>query len=337
MATIRQRGGKWQVQVRRAGSGAVSKSFLRRKDADAWARQMEVRADRSDLPTDAGVLKKITLADLINRYLTEVTPKKRGAKIERSVLAQMLRDPICKLPLSQLGTADFARYRDRRLTFVAPTTLKRQLNPVQHMFEVAKRDWAIPVRDNPIKALGFSAAMRMRTRRLRPGELNRLLKATRCCRSSAIAQIIQFALATGMRRGEIANMRWKDLDLKRRLLTIPVTKNGHARAIPLSNEAVKALPRQRSFGGHIFSMTGNAIHLAWDRITQRAGIDDLRFHDLRHEAISRFFELGLTIPEVAAISGHRDATMLLKYAHAASKMIFSKLNAKAPSNERRAA
>ncbi|MDA9499556.1 integrase [Bradyrhizobium sp. CCBAU 11357] len=326
MATIRQRGKKWQVQVRRAGSGAVSKSFLRRKDADAWARQMEIQADRSELPADSSVLKVVTFADLIARYRKEVIPKKRGGKIEDAVLARMLGDPICKLPLSNLKTTDFASYRDRRLACVAPTTLKRQLNPIQHMFEVAKREWAIPIKDNPIKALRFSVKMRMRTRRLRHGELDRLVKAAHCCRSEEIVQIIHFALATAMRRGEIANMQWKDLDKKRRLLTIPVTKNGHARAIPLSNDAIKALPKRCSIGGRVFSMTGNAIHLAWDRLTERAQIDDLRFHDLRHEAISRFFELGLTIPEVATISGHRDATMLLKYAHASSSAVFKKLN-----------
>lgn len=73
-------------------------------------------------------------------------------------------------------------------------------------------------------------------------------------------------------------------------------------------------------------MSGNAIHLAWDRLVGRAEIDDLRFHDLRHEAISRFFELGLTIPEVATISGHRDVTMLFRYAHASSTVVFKKLN-----------
>ncbi|MGY3610155.1 MULTISPECIES: site-specific integrase [unclassified Bradyrhizobium] len=148
----------------------------------------------------------------------------------------------------------------------------------------------------------------------------------RARRSAIIAQIIQFALATGMRRGEIANMRWKDLDLKRRFLTIPVTKNGHARTIPLSIDAIRSLPRRSPIDGRVFPMTGNAIHLAWDRITKRAGVDDLRFHDLRHEAISRFFELGLTIPEIATISGHRDATMLLRYAHASSSAVFKKLN-----------
>ncbi|WP_354099900.1 site-specific integrase [Bradyrhizobium sp. S3.9.2] len=298
---------------------------------------MEIRADRSDLPADSSILKTLKLADLIARYRKEVTPKKRGGKVEDSVLARMLSDPICKLPLSQLGTADFARYRDRRLACIAPTTLKRQLNPIQHMFEVAKRDWAIPIRENPVKALCFSATMRMRTRRLRPGELNRLMKAARACRSPAIAQIIQFALATSMRRGEIAAMQWKDLDLKRQLLTIPYTKNGHGRTIPLSNDAIRTLPRRLATNGRVFPMTGNAIHLAWDRIVERSGIDDLRFHDLRHEAISRFFELGLTIPEVAMISGHRDATMLLRYAHAASTSVFAKLNTKISLGARMAA
>ncbi|MDF0520639.1 site-specific integrase [Bradyrhizobium yuanmingense] len=287
---------------------------------------MEIQADRSELPADGSVLKTVKLADLITRYRKEMTPKKRGGKIEDAVLARMLLDPICKLPLSVLRPADFARYRDRRLACVAPTTLKRQLNPVQHMFEIAKRDWAIPIKENPIKALRFSAKLRMRTRRLNPGELNKIMKAARSCRRSEIVQIIQLALATGMRRGEIARMQWKDLDTKRRLLTIPVTKNGHARTIPLSNDAIKALPKRCSIDGRVFSKTGNAIHLAWDRITERAGISDLRFHDLRHEAISRFFELGLTIPEVATISGHRDATMLLRYAHASSKAVFKKLN-----------
>ncbi|GIQ76222.1 integrase [Bradyrhizobium sp. RD5-C2] len=315
------------MQVRRSGARPLSKSFLRRKDAEAWARDMEVRADRSDLPADTSVLKTLRLSDLIERYRNDVTPQKRGARVEDAVLARMLRDPICKTPLSQLGVPEFAGYRDRKLIEVAPTTLKRQLNPIQHMFEVAKRDWAIPIRDNPVKSLRFVATPRLRTRRLYPGELDRLIKATRKCRTPLIASIIRFALATGMRRGEIASMRWHDVDVKRRRLTIPRTKNGHARTIPLSNAAIWTLPKRSKPDNLVFTMTGNAIHLAFGRAVHRAKIDGLRFHDLRHEAISRFFEQGLTIPEVAMISGHRDATMLLRYAHARSDSVLRKLDA----------
>lgn len=309
-------------------SRAISKSFWRRTDAEAWVRQLEVHADRSDLPADYSALKRITLGDLIGRYRKEATIRKRGAAVEDSVLARMLLDPICKLSLSQLSPADFALYRDTRLRTVAHTTLKRQLNPVQHMFEIAKREWSIPIKENPVKALAFSARHRRRTRRLRQGEFAALMGAAKRCRNQHILLIIRFALATGMRRGEIAAMNWKDVDLRRRRLLIPASKNGHARSIPLSNDALKSLPK-RGFQSPVFSVSGNAIHLAWDRIVKWAGIKDLRFHDLRHEAISRFFELGLTIPEVASISGHRDATMLLSYAHANSTSVLAKLDRKA--------
>ncbi|MCA6105205.1 hypothetical protein [Bradyrhizobium australafricanum] len=96
MATIRQRGAKWQVQVRRSGAPPLSKSFLKRKDAEAWARDMEVRADRSDLPADTSILKTLRLSDLIDRYCKEVTPQKRGARVEDAVLARILLDPFAE-------------------------------------------------------------------------------------------------------------------------------------------------------------------------------------------------------------------------------------------------
>jgi integrase len=73
-------------------------------------------------------------------------------------------------------------------------------------------------------------------------------------------------------------------------------KNGHARSIPLSDEAIKALPKDSALEHRIFPVSGNAVHLRWDRIVKRAELEDLRFHDLRHEAISRFFELGTDDP-----------------------------------------
>src|SRR5688572_25760237 len=115
MATIRKHRGKWQVQVRRSGTRHISKSFLVRKDADAWARQMEIRADRDDLPIDSRQLRSIALGQLVQRYRDEITPRKQGAAVERVVLDRFFRDPICSLKLSELRTEDFARYRDQRL------------------------------------------------------------------------------------------------------------------------------------------------------------------------------------------------------------------------------
>ena len=130
-----------------------------------------------------------------------------------------------------------------------------------------------------------------------------------------------------MRRGELLAIRKNDVDLGRRTLLIPQSKNGHSRHIPLTREAVIILrERLNSPVDEVFPLAGNAFRLAWNRLMIRAKITDLHFHDLRHEAISRFFEIGLTTPEVASISGHKDARMLFRYAHAQSQAVFQKLD-----------
>lgn len=156
MATIRKHRRKWQVRVRRDGV-TLTRSFTHKRDADQWARHIEVRAERRDLPTDAKQLARITLADLVSRYCDEVTPCKKGAEMETVVLNAFLRHTICKKKLSELTTADFAKYRDERLRGIKPNSLKRQLNPIQNMFNVAKRDWDIPIPVNPVSALGIKA------------------------------------------------------------------------------------------------------------------------------------------------------------------------------------
>ena len=137
---------------------------------------------------------------------------------------------------------------------------------------------------------------------------------------------MQLAVETGMRRSELLNSRSCDVDLQNRLLHIPHTKNGSARTIPLTERAVELLKeRLTTDTDHPFSLSPNAVRLAWDRLTERAGIEDLHFHDLRHEAVSRFFELGLSVPEVALISGHRDYRMLSRYTHLKACDIVAKI------------
>ncbi|WP_459568050.1 site-specific integrase [Bradyrhizobium diazoefficiens] len=288
---------------------------------------MEVKADRNDLPVDIRQLKTVLLGDLVRRYREEVTPSKEGCAVERVVLDKFLRDPICSLKLSELRTEDFARYRDQRLKVIKATTLKRQLNPIRHLFEVARSEWGLPIRENLVAKLGLQTKSDRRERRLRPGEMERLEGAARVCRNPLIQRIILFAVATGMRRGEILAMRWDDVNIDQRSLVIPKTKNGHPRTIPLSRDALAVLTPLASSNGRIFPMSANGFRLAWERVKARAGIDDLRFHDLRHEAISAFFEKGLSAPEVALISGHRDMTMLFRYSHATRQNILKQFDA----------
>lgn len=265
---------------------------------------------------------------MVARYRDTVTVYKRDRVSERYILTALLAHPICAKRLSELRTDDFTAYRDQRLKDIKPVSLKRQLAPIHHLFEMARDVWGLPIRENPLDTLHVKAPDQRRERRLRPGELDKVIGAAASCRNPLIRPIVLFALATGMRRGEILAIRQKDIDLVGRALLIPETKNGHSRTISLTREAIALLHnciREGQGQDRVFPVTANAFRLAWERVKRRAGVDDLRFHDLRHEAISRFFEMGLTTPEVALISGHRDMRMLFRYAHANRQRVLEKL------------
>jgi integrase len=329
MASIRKRRGKFQVQIRRQDQGPISRTFLHRKDAEQWAREQEIEADRGHLKTNPRSLEKLTLGDLIRRYRDTVTPKKKTRHIETVVLNAFLRRSLSSRPLSGLRKSDFAHYRDERLAEVKPATLRRELDPLHNMFELAREEWGLPITPNPLADLRLPELNNRRERRLRDAEEERLLEAASRSRNLYVHPIIQLALETGMRRGEILGIRRQHIDTRNRTLLIPNTKNGHARTIPLTPAAYALLhscSREREGGeGYLFPTTANAFRLAWERTRKRAGIEDLRFHDLRHEAISRFFEMGLTAPEVALISGHRDMRMLFRYTHPMQREIHRKL------------
>jgi integrase len=227
--------------------------------------------------------------------------------------------------LKQVRTADFAAYRDQRLETIKPASLKRDLGTIRHMFEVARHEWGLPIRENPIATLRFKAPDQRRERRLKDGEWERLIQAAKACRNTHIAPIIAVAIETGMRRGEILATRWEHYDTRARTLFIPSSKNGHPRTIPIGATVHKLLEELPKHDRRVFPVSANAFRLAWERAKRRAKIDGLHFHDLRHEAISRFFELGLTTPEVALISGHRDFRMLFRYTHPARELIEQKL------------
>jgi integrase len=157
-------------------------------------------------------------------------------------------------------------YCDQRLTIVKASSLNRELGIFRHAFEVARRNWGIPIADNPFANITRPKGSSPRTRRLQDGERKRLDDACAQCRNPYIAPLVQFALETGMRRGEMLNMRWCDVSLERRALHIPFTKNGHARTIPLSGPALallRALSDQRGFAAErVLPITENAAKMA---------------------------------------------------------------------------
>jgi len=266
--------------------------------------------------------ERTLLADALNRYLQEVTALKRGATQETSHIHVLLTSSLAKQSLASIGSRDVSRYRDTRLKIVSASTVNRELNILSHMFTVAMQDWGVGLpAGNPVAATRRPKVDDLRDRRLVGDEEKRLLdwaeKAEQEDGSMPIAHIIRFALETGMRRGELAAMRWEHADLKSLVLLVPATKTGEPRRVPMSSRAMavlNALPRH--LGGKVWGQIHEAsVSRAFARACRRAGIKDLRFHDLRHEATSRFFEKGLNPMQVAAITGHKTLQMLKRYTH----------------------
>jgi len=256
MATIRRRGDKYEVQIRRSGLQQVSKTFHLFKDAQAWARHMEVQADRHELPSDPRVLQQVTLGELylVTRYRDTIASKKRSYDRERFMLSTLLAHPICRRRLSEVTSAHFAAYRDERLQDIKPVSVKRELAPVRHLFEIARNEWRLPIKENPLARLQWKGADQRRERRLRPGEFDRLIQAATACQNRLIVPIIRLAVETGMRRGEILSIRRSDIDAHNRALLIRETKTGHSRTIPSPSRPdsvsegdcrPRALPAQR--------------------------------------------------------------------------------------------
>jgi integrase len=231
------------------------------------------------------------------------------------ILKAFMRERFVNNPMTQISSQHFANYRDKRLQVVKPATLLRELSIVQHLYSIANKEWDFNI-PNPIKNIQKPSLNNRRERRLTNEEYNFLVKGNRP--QAVLRNIIEVALETAMRRGEILNIQTEHI--KEQTLLIPITKNGDERTIPLTKRALYILENTQL----PFPMSANAVRLAWDRLKKKGNIKDLHFHDLRHEAISRFFEKGLSVPEVALISGHRDVRMLFRYTHLKCEDIIKK-------------
>ena len=210
---------------------------------------------------------------------------------------------------------------------VSPGTVARDLGVLHHLVETARLRWGIPFGEDLFKGVQKPKEPPSRNRQLDQHKKKILLQGCALSRVTYLKPIITLALETAMRRGEILAIRWDDINQSQSTLRIPIAKNGHPRAIPLSSNAMTTLlGTPRGISERVYDVSPNAFRLAWERLRKRVGIQNLHFHDLRHEAISRFFELGLSIPEVALISGHKDPRMLFRYTHLRAEDVVEKMH-----------
>lgn len=331
MASIRQLNTKhWQVQIRRLGTKPISKTFINKDIAVKWANITESEIDRG-LYLNRDEAERITISELIDRYSKEVTPLKKSSARELSRLKK-LDSFFGPYTLARLQSSLVARFRDERLAQgLAGSTVVKDLNTLSHVVDIAIKEWNCHISFNPVKNIRRPKLSPSRTRRLCPKEEQVLLMA---CREHSVMMevIVLFAIETAMRLGEMINLEWKDIDLSKSIATLNMTKNGEARQVPLSRRAkdlLNQLPR------HIESQsvfwrwqTSSGFEASWQRVIKKSKLEDFRFHDLRHEATSRLFEIGLTVMEVSAITGHKTLQMLKRYTHLDAKSIAHKLNLK---------
>jgi integrase len=326
MASFSYRNNRWQVRVRRKGHPTETRSFATRQDAEKWARALEADMDRGAY-TPLGEAQRVTLGDLIERYLIEVTPTLKGAKEDTIRLRAMMRHAMCKLVLTAVTPTKVAKFRDERLQQVSSSTVIRDLACLSAIISHARREWSINI-ENPVSRVRKPSAPAGRDRVLTIAEETRLLDALRPTgrKSPWLYPLVVLALETAMRRGELLALRWEDVNLPKRTATLHDTKNGEGRAVPLSSRAVEVLQTlPRSITGQVIPMSPFAACAAFERATARAGIEGLRFHDLRHTAITRIAVKLPNVIELAAVSGHKSLRMLQRYYHPRAEDLAQKL------------
>lgn len=342
MASIIKRGTRFLVRVRVHGYPPLSKTFNDRRAAASWAAQAEddVRRgvyefSRVDVPT---------LAKALHKYGKAITPSKRGADKETYVLAALARLAIAQRPLDQIQAAEIARLRDEWLKALAPATVQRRMALLSHLFNTAIKEWGYSI-TNPLLHVTKPRVANQRTRTLSADELNCILASAP---NETIKNISRLAWHTAARLGELVSLQWQDVDMNASTMTFPLTKNGSARTVPLVPAARALLaslqpktPPQST--GPVFATSSGSMTKAWTAAVKKARkayeancakqgalpdaawLADAHFHDLRHSAVTRLAEHGLSTLELAAISGHKSLSMLGRYTHIKAETLATKL------------
>jgi integrase len=258
---------------------------------------------------DAVKAKSTKFEEMTDKYLKEHAHS-RDARTVKTLLTF-----FAGYMIAQITTRLIAEYRAMRLQSVKPATVYQELALLRRMFNVAIREWEW-CKDNPISRLSFSVGNRnARDRWLTLEEEKRLLeKATN---PVWLRTLLMVALHTGMRRGEILDLKWQNVDLLGRAIRVVKSKNGEKRTIPMSATLCAVLKSVsiRDISGHVFPISGSSLRQAFDKVAAKAGLEDFRFHDLRHTFATRLVQNGVDLYKVKELLGHKTIAMTMRYAH----------------------
>ena len=322
MGCVRKRGKSWNAQVRISGWRSFTKTFKTKLDATEWVFNFEKELRSKPIPEKD--IKSLKLKDLFNKYKVEILPKLKSYKIVCFKLNVLSRSWLGEIKVINLTKRHLEQFCADRKLIVKDGTIKSELMLIKRVFNIAIDKWNYGIPFNAFNGLDIPSPHKPRTRRLVSNELSVLISYAEKQRNKYISTIIQFAVETGMRRSEIVKLKWDDVNLDTGIASLYDTKNGDDRHIPLTKNAIQLLSNLTQSNEFVFPITANCLRLAWERCRNKSNIQGLRFHDLRHEAISRFFEMGLSVPEVALISGHKDVRQLFRYNHLKPESLIAK-------------
>lgn len=320
----------YKATIRRKGWPTTCQSFRTKRDAEDWARRTEDEMVRG-VYICRSQSEQLTLEKALGRYLTEVSSTKNESTQQREIKrVKTLVAALGKYSLAALTPTIVAQYRDQRIADgLSSNTVRLELALLSHLFTVAIQEWQVGLVANPVQLIRKPSPGAGRDRRLTAVEESQILEYSARHSNPIFGWIVRIGLLTGMRSGELIGLKRSQVDLKRRVVRLPTTKNGHPRAVPLSLEAAAVFSEALSnpirpidtdlifFGepGKDGKRRPYVFQKIWAGMLKELGIQNLHFHDLRHEAVSRLVEAGLEDQKVAAISGHRSMQMLRRYTH----------------------
>ncbi|HBO5018996.1 site-specific integrase [Pseudomonas aeruginosa] len=337
MATIvKTPAGTWKAVIRKTGWPTNAKTFRTKRDAEDWSRRTEDEMVRGVYIQRSGS-ERMTLEKALQRYLADVTPtKKPSTRKAETTKAKQLIQNLGKYSLAALSAEIIADYRDSRLAStskhgrpISNNTVRLELALLSHLYTVAIKEWGLGLTFNPVLNIRKPRPGPERDRRLAGDEERRLFAALNDYSNPMLRWIAVIALETVMRSSEITGLRCHQVNLQKRVAFLPDTKNGSPREVPLNEIATEAFrdaldnpTRPNDCDLIFFGEPGKdgkrrpyAFTKTWGLLKRKLGMSDFRFHDFRHEGISRYAERGLSAQKLAALSGHKSMQQLKRYTH----------------------
>jgi integrase len=280
----------------------------------------------------AGKVIRWTLAEVLDRYIADISPTKASADKEALRLRAVQRSDIGSMVMQDITPADLAAWRDLRLRCVKPASVLREIGSLRAVWRQAKKgEWGY-VDHDPWPEVTKPSASPPRETVFLDGQAERIVEAlgyaggTPSNRRQEAAIALLLSLETAMRAGEIVAMRWEHVALEKRIVRLPKTKNGDAREVPLSRRAIELIKSMRGRDEErVFTLTSALLDAYYRQGRELAGIEGPTFHDARATALTRLSKR-LDILELAKMVGHRDPRSLMIYYRQSATEIAAKLD-----------